>query len=835
VRPKLLGLAALALASGAAALVVETTWLRWFRLLLGATAPAASATLVAFFAGHALGAVGGARWARRARRPLAAYAGLELCAAAAALLTVPLLAAGEAGLAGGYDALRQTPGLLLALRFAVALLVSLPASACYGATLPLLAASALRSTRELGSAGTALYAWNTAGAALGAAAASFWLPPLVGVRAGYAAGAGLSALAGVAAFALSRRTPPRPAPPPPRPDGAKPAPGLLGLAALSGFGAFAAQVLFVQSFAQVLNQSVYAFGAVLVVVLATLAAGAFGTSAIEARALATPRTLLGAALAASAVALAAFPALLFRVTGGLDYVGSGAPWPAYLLETLATAATAAGPALLAASLVLPAVFALAARGPAEDGGGAAGARLGGLAAANTAGAIAGAIAGPFALVPAAGLWGAFLALAAVYALPAVLLGDASRRLRIFRTGALAAGLAAVLLFASPLALPLTRLAPGERLVDQTAGADGLVAVVERAGERLIRIDNHYALGGTGEVRHEERQGHLPLVLHPGAERALFVGTATGITAGAALAHPLRSLELVEIVPSVARAARRDFAAANRGVYADPRARVVLDDARNFLRATGERFDVVVGDLFVPWRSGTGDLYTAEHFAAVRDHLRPGGLFCQWLPLYQLGAQELSIVLATFADVFPRAALFRGDFYGSYPIAALVGWRDAPASPEAVARAARRLAAAGERDRWVTDPVGIWALYVGPLPPAPPQVPRNTDDHPRVQFLAARAHAGGDRGRIAPLVGLAWIRFQEELLRRGAEPLYPALPEAARRAREGGRAFQLAGALYAAGRSTEASRALSIAADRLPAHLLAEGQPDPSAAELWFDP
>jgi hypothetical protein len=29
-------------ASGAAALTVETTWLRWFRLLFGATAPAAA-------------------------------------------------------------------------------------------------------------------------------------------------------------------------------------------------------------------------------------------------------------------------------------------------------------------------------------------------------------------------------------------------------------------------------------------------------------------------------------------------------------------------------------------------------------------------------------------------------------------------------------------------------------------------------------------------------------------------------------------------------------------------------------------------------------------------
>src|SRR4029453_18785232 len=57
------------LRSGPGALVVETTWLRWLRDLLGATAPAASATLVAFFLGQALGAPGAARLAPRAARP----------------------------------------------------------------------------------------------------------------------------------------------------------------------------------------------------------------------------------------------------------------------------------------------------------------------------------------------------------------------------------------------------------------------------------------------------------------------------------------------------------------------------------------------------------------------------------------------------------------------------------------------------------------------------------------------------------------------------------------------------------------------------------------------
>jgi spermidine synthase len=365
-------------------------------------------------------------------------------------------------------------------------------------------------------------------------------------------------------------------------------------------------------------------------------------------------------------------------------------------------------------------------------------------------------------------------------------------------------------------------------------------VVERGGERLIRVDNHYALGGTAERVHHERQAHLPLLLAPGARRVAYVGSATGISASGALAHPIESLHLVELVPGVARAAERWFGDANRGVYRDPRTRVVLDDARNFLRWTGERFDLVVADLFVPWQAGAASLYAREHFEAVRARLLPGGVFCQWLPLYQLSEPELRAIAATFLDAFPQAALFRGDFFGRYPIAALVGFAGPPPDPPAVAEAARRLAAAGVRDRWVTDPVGWAALYVGPLPAireALAVAPRNRDDRLVVEQLAAATHAGGERGKIDPVVGPRWIAFTEPL--RGAaggagDPVLTSLESELASAVAGGAALQAAGAYYAGGQVEAAARAFAAAARLLPPRLVADAPEDPTAAELWRD-
>ncbi|HEY8494743.1 MAG TPA: hypothetical protein VIN04_12680 [Myxococcota bacterium] len=855
--------------SGLGAVAVETVWMRWLRLLLGATAPAASATLVAFFSGHALGALWAARRAPAWRAPLAVYGRLELAAAAAALGVPILLRLGEAALVPAYEALRAAPALLTATRFGVALAATLPAAFCFGATFPAIGAAAAPTLARLGARGAALYAGNTLGAAAGTALATFWLPAALGVRGTYAVALAALAAAGGGALALARRTArdasdaDTAAPPPAgaadtrsrrtdraarrrrRAHAAEARPGardalgaraLLALALLSGLAPFAAQVLLVQAFGQVLNQSTLAFGAVLLVVLLAIAAAGAAVSLLEERAPAYVRSALGGALALAALATASFPAWLAAATGGLAYVGADAPGPPYLAAALGTAALTAGPLLLAGSAVYPLLLAEGARAAAP--GSAPGAVLARLSAANTAGAIGGALLAPWLLLPRLGPWLAFVPVAAAWALAALALPGAGGRLPLARIALLLAGAAAVAWRASPAAVPLAAAAPGERVLAASAGPAGVVAVVERDGERLIRVDGHYALGGTAERTHHERQAHLPLLLAPGARRVAHAGSATGISAGAALAHPIERLVLLEWNPAVARAGARWFADANRGVYADPRAALVLDDARNYLRNTRERFDVVIGDLFVPWHAGAGALYAREHFAAVRARLGDTGVFCQWLPLYQLSEPELRTIAATFLDVFPRSAVFRGDFFGRFPIVALVGFAGAPPAPDAVSAAAAALAARGERDRWVTDPLGPWALYVAPLAPFAAELagaPRNGDDRPVLEALAAAGHAGGRRGKVDAIVGPAWVRFAEALRAAAAaagDPLWPALAPEAARASEGGALLQRAGALYVANRTDAAAQAFAAAAAALPARLVAAAPADATAAELW---
>ncbi len=807
----------IAFASGTAALVYQVVWLRWFQLLFGSTAYAASATLCAFFTGLALGAALVGRVTGRWSRPLALYGVIELGAAFCSLLVPLAVGLYEPIYAALYQTLAEQRLAFVVVKYALALAAMLPAATLLGGTLPPLAAALVRDARELGREGALLYAMNLLGAALGSALAAFWLIEALGLRASYGVGVVLSLVTGGAALILARRGPVAPSVGAREPESAAP-PRYLVLSFASGFGILALEVLLIHALAQVLNSSVYSFGAVLVVVLLALAAGA-GLVSATARWL-PPRNLLLAALLTEALLLTLLPWLMVTITQGLSRHASGT-----LLHGLVLAAAFGGPALLVGGIVLPLTFRLAS-------GGTVGRRVGGLLAVNTAGGILGSLLASFLLLEWLGLWPSLAALGLAYGAAALLVGGAPRA-RWLR-GALVGGLALAAAAgpANPWRLPVVAPDAGERVLAVEEGPHGVASVLESPdGQRRIKLNNYYSLGGSRVRVGQERAGHLPLLLHPQPKRVLFVGAATGGTAAAAVAHPVEEIVLVELVPEVQDLAAEYFGSATRGVHSDPRTRLVVEDGRNHLRAVPERYDVVVADLFVPWRPGVGSLYTREHFQAVRDHLTRDGVFCQWLPLYQFGPQELEIVIATFLDVFPDATLWRGDFFARTPVAALIGRLGSPLWRTAVEDRARALGRRGVEDRWVVEPAGLWMLYMGPLARLRGRledVPLNTDDRPRFEFRAGRSSAR-DRQEF---LTRGWPELADLVIAPpnapdpgflGAPPQGPRWGELfARASRE------------ALAQDRPAFRRTSREIHRVvPGALLAP--PDPTAADAWPDP
>src|SRR5205814_5160829 len=89
----------------------------------------------------------------------------------------------------------------------------------------------------------------------------------------------------------------------------------------------------------------------------------------------------------------------------------------------------------------------------------------------------------------------------------------------------------------------------------------------------------------------------------------------------------------------------------------PKTRMVYDDARHFILATKEKFDLITSDPIHPFVKGSASLYSKEYFEMVRAHLNPQGIVTQWVPLYETDPETVKSEIATFFEVFPHSQVF----------------------------------------------------------------------------------------------------------------------------------------------------------------------------------
>jgi spermidine synthase len=743
--------------SGAAALVFEVLWVRELGSVLGTTTVAVNVVLTAFFLGMGLGARLFGGLADRTAAPLRVFVALELVVAGWGLAFRPMCGIVRSSYLAMAPAEWSAGPSTLAWAL-VALVLLLPPTLCMGGTLPLLVRAAGVDTGRFARRLSVLYGANTVGAALGVFASVHVLMPRAGIQgaATIAASCNLGAalLAALGARGVASGTsriahPGRDPAPVPPPQAATPTLSrrsasvvLLGASAV-GFLSVGLEVLWTRALSTRFLSTVYSFATILFAYLLCLGVGSLVAVALDRRhgirrdAAACLVTASGVSVLGAAVALAGLPALRSASADGYAELGA-----AELLQALGVLLVPTG----LFGLLYPVFGRLLLRE------GRPGESVGRLALANTLGAAAAPIVFGFLLVPHVGVAGATKVLGWL----AVLLGVgvlmpwsgalARPAGRLVAVAAVAA--AALLTFVMRDQLSLWRDAPGDVRLYARDGVAASVAVVRtHDGDDVLKIDNSYRLGSSRSAFGQARQGLLPLVLAREARSALFVGLATGGSVGpAAAAFPATRVDIVEIVPGLSETLRY-FAGSNAGlehrIATDPDVRLLEVDGRHFVRATDRRYDVIVGDLFVPWRAGEGGMYTREHFQAVRGVLSDGGVFWQWLPLYQLRTAELKIIVATFCDAFPTVEALWLYLNAEQPVLGLAGSSATLVLSESTlaghardAECARRL-----RESGLDDPRTVYALWVADraaLAAWSADAPRETEGHPRIEFAAPRS-------------------------------------------------------------------------------------------------
>jgi len=745
--------------SGFCILSMETMWIRDMGLHTGKTILSASWIIAVFFVCAAAGNGVAHRVIRRTTRPGLVYGVAEL---ATGLTALALFALRDVL----FWPLRGTGGCEYAYAVAIAGLPSFLSGLSLPALTGLLVTPEARVSR-----GAWLYAANLGGAASGVLLGGLVLPLYAGYGGAFTIVSVTMMLQGGIALTLGRRVVPVPVP---DDDGAAAAPRRtgesLGVAVLflSGVCSLGLEVIALHYFHLITRSSIYAVSAVFAAFILNLGIGAAAASLLSGRV--GPRwRLLGWIMAVTGIIAMSMHVLLGALVGAA-FMSPGESPAAYTFRSAAWALLLLLPLVASAGAVFPLAWKTVRAKVAS------GRAFGFLFLVNKLGAAVGVFVVPYVLLETAGLAGSLVLIGAVYAALGVagLARGAGRMPALIGGACCAVALAANAIAASP---PVS-LSEGETLIDVETGRGGVIAVVEdREGSRHIVLDHSYMLNGTQRALSAQRhEGWLPLAYHPRPRAVMFIGMASGISADAVLDYPVENLCAVELVPEVARVARRHFEPWNARLFADTRARVVIDDGRHALLASADGFDVVICDLFNPAREGTAAMYSADFFAAALARLADRGLFCLWLAAYQFDERTAGSVVSTFASVFPNALVIRGNLDPLQPIVGLLGSADRFDLSHAFLEGrtgAHAPGAVGSASPFFRSVANFRCTLMGDLQSRAEDFaayPLNTDDRPVIAFRGPAVIPAGRNLRGHTL--LNWLG------RRFLEPAYPSCTLAA---------------------------------------------------------
>ncbi len=668
--------------SGFAALVYQIVWMRHLSLFFGSDVYAAAMTLSVFMGGLSLGSFIAEKLVDRLKRPLLLYGLIEIGIGGYAYIFAGLLHSFTPLLQEIYRAkFESTPLAYQASRIAVSALVLLPPTILMGVTLPLIVKNFARREGELGRCGGFFYSMNTLGALAGTIVSAFVMIPALGVHLTTLAAVAVNFVVGLlVAIVAVRRQAQNGAVTESVPAEAEAAAtwqydpasariALIGIA-VSGLAALALEVVWTRILTLSFSGTVYSFATMLAAFLFGIFYGSREASqTIDAR----PNpvryfAMLELGLGLSVALLALVSALVPTIFGSLVWGLTRVLHNNFAAGSMIAQIGVASLLIILPTALLGATFPAAVRICTPDAR-RAGFGAGRVYSANTAGAILGSLLAGFVFIPLVGSRNSLLLIAALFAGNGMLLfwQASGRGPGIWRNARVViflgpAAIAALIVLLLPRQIVLNYGQAGTlhpKVLYHGEGIAHSVDIVRNSESDVIMMVDGNVEADTSFIqrRHFVLKGHLPLLLHPAPREVAVVGLGLGLTLASTERNPeVQSIQVIELNREMAAAheALRDV---NGGVLWKPKVHLRIDDGRNFLAMSDHQFDMITADPIHPRITGVGYLYTEEYYRLLKARLKPGGIVCQWMPMYNISRRSFDVAFRSFAQVFENASFW----------------------------------------------------------------------------------------------------------------------------------------------------------------------------------
>jgi len=668
--------------SGFSGLIYESIWSHYLKLFLGHAAYAQTLVLAIFMGGMAIGAWLTSRYTVRWKNLLLAYAIIEGVIGVFALVFHNVFVVTTEFAYTSVIPNFVSPSSVNVFKWLLAGALILPQSILLGATFPLMSAGLIRRFPQNPGASVAmLYFTNSLGAAIGVLVSGFVLIDAVGLPGTLLTGGLVNVLLALVVWSLVRGTSEKAiAIPARRTDDSDTGLSrlLLGASFLTGAASFMYEIGWIRMLNLVLGTSTHAFELMLSAFILGLA---FGGLWIRRRIdglkqpilfLAIVQVTMGLLALATLVAYNSSFDLMRVIMDSLARTSNG-----YRLFNIASHAIALGimlPATFCAGMTLPLITHVLMRQRLGEKS------IGATYAANTLGAIVGVFFAIHVGLPVTGIKGLLLIGAALdMALAVVLVRVALDRVS-WRMPAAAATIAATALIAVTFGVELDRYkmasgvyrtgglygpASAEVLfhkdgktatVDLLKHSDGTVSI-HTNGKPDASLNVTANKVATGDESTMTMFATIPLALHPRARTVANIGLGSGLSTHVLLGAPnIERVDTIEIEPAMIEGAQ-GFGTRVERTFQDARSHIYIDDAKTFFAAHRSRYDIIMSEPSNPWVSGVAGLFSDEFYRRVRTYLNPGGLFVQWLQLYEIDPGLVASVIKAMNRNFMDYAIY----------------------------------------------------------------------------------------------------------------------------------------------------------------------------------
>jgi spermidine synthase len=691
--------------SGATSLSLEVAWSKELTYLLGVDIYATTTVVTAFMAGLGLGALLVARLDRWIPASIKTYGRLQLVIGFCALLSIPLFRLTQPLFSFLFNRLGYDSAGFLLIRFLVVFGFMLVPVTLMGMTLPVVVGASYKSikSRYAYLAGK-LYGVNTLGAVFGTLTAGFLLIPTLGILKTCMATGAVDLIIGC--ILLWRiRFEGKPEVSVSRPSRGKPVKRLpaselltarhipfartfswpAAVFLLSGISALAYEIIWFRLLARIIGPSVHSFSVMLATYLLGIALGSLMGAGIVKK-IKDHRLTLAVLLGA----------IGFGPLMTLFFVNKLPIWYGMLFVRFTTTEFTLRnlmlQGLVACVLILPATLALGAFFPVithaynkEQGEGQLTGSVGHLYFYNTIGGVIGSLAAGFWLVPAVGIKSAILiagGLNIAMALEIYFSGVQPSWFKKAAYGCFAITAFSLFAFTSP-GMNQTVLNAGlysemvkkeyfsKNMIPENRSLGNLLFFKEGINNSVAVVSNKFSdgnltlhLSGSWEASteihgrlHLKFLGHLPMLFARETKTVGVIGFGAGITTGTVLLYPdVQRVNVFELESGVIDASKY-FAFVNNTPLEDSRTRLFMVDGRSHITYGGIYYDVITSDPIHPYVAGAANLYTHDYYQIMAEHLNPGGIFCQWIPLVGMSPESYNTVLNSMHLAFPHMAVF----------------------------------------------------------------------------------------------------------------------------------------------------------------------------------